>query len=1799
MSSIDSRIVEAKFDNKQFEAGVNQTLSSLDRLKAGLRLSGLSSGVDRVANRFNVMRVAAYTAIATIAHQATIAGERFVKSFTIGPLLDGFHEYETQLNSVQTILSNTQWQHKSLDDVNGALNQLNHYADKTIYNFSEMARNVGTFTAAGVGLDKSVSAIKGIANLAAVSGSNSQQASTAMYQLSQAISSGTVKLMDWNSVVNAGMGGKVFQDALMQTARVHGVAIDAMIKKQGSFRNTLQEGWLSSKILTQTLKTFTGDLSRSQLKQMGYTSKQIDGIIKMGKTAEDAATKVKTFTQLMGTLREAAGSGWTKTWQIIIGNFTQAKQVWTDVSNTLGGMLNRSAKARNSMLKDWAAMGGRTELVAGIKSAFEGLLSILKPIKDAFREIFPAQTAQSLKDLTDRFKNFADSIKIGADTAARLKNTFAGVFAVFDIARQIIAGAIGGIKELFSVLFQGGKSSGGILGLTSGLGSFLSSLDEMLKRTGAVKSFFKGLADILAIPLKLLAGLAGLIGKLFTGFDHHGATQVSDAIDSIGEHLSPLEGIAQRIQGFFSKVGDYLSNLGQHIGDAISHIGDAIANSFTPGTFDKALGVINTGLIGAIVLMLKKFMNGDGVKIDFGQGLFGQVSDTLGSVTKTMNAMQTQIKSDIILKIAEALALLTASIFVLSTIDGDKLAKSLAGVAVGFGILQVGLVKLSSALKFSGAGKVALIAPALIALGGALLLYATALKILASINIEDTVQSLFAMGGALGIIAGAMKIMPGGMNVKAAGLLLLGAALNEIAVAMKIFGTMSLGSTAKGLIALAGSLVVIAGAIQLMPKTMALQAAGLVLLGVALTPIAAAMKIFGTMDLSATGKALLAMGGALVVIAGAIAIMPPTMLLQAAGLLAVSVALNVMAGAMKILGTMGWGDIVRGLFGLAGALSVLAVGLTAMVASLPGAAALLVAAGALAIFVPVLVTLGNLNWGTIAKGLIALAAAFAVFGAAGLLLTPVVGTLLALSAAVLLVGAGFALLGAGVLAFGTGFSLVMAALSGGLQTIGQVLVTVTDAIPGLFEAFGRGIVNIATAIAKGQVQITKAFTAILSSIIDAISRNAPKIIALFVKLLGQLLDAITTLAPKAARAIMALIDALLEVLKHSIPRIAAAALDIVAGFLEAIASRIGRVIKAGADLIIAFIQGIGKQGVRIANAAMDTIIKFANGLSKAIESHIGAFRSAGKTLAFAIADGMTLGLAGKIKDVASGAENLAKGALSAAGHFLHIGSPSKKFRELGQWSALGWILGLQDYAGASREAGRTMVQASLDGASKEFKDAVKYILKDLPDGLVGGKDEIKQTIQNTSSALHNAAQQSHGDMQQLKQDIHDLTQGRQDDDKAVRDASNGVVDATKKLHDLQNAKKQDHEATVRATQDLADAKQKLVDAKKARKDHEQAIIDDTAALKTATDEHIRAKGALDAFNYELDAHRAKLIDLGKQYDVYTEKINEAKKAVDDAIQKEKQYEDQITQQYSTLPDIADDTTVSDYTKSLQDQVTNTQSFIDDLNALRDQFHLSDDLYKQLLSKGPAILPFVEQLLSGGQAAVDQLNVLTDQLDSEAKALGKKASESLYQAGVDTAQGLLKGLKRDQDKIEAQMTHIAELISNAVKKALKIKSPSQVMDEIGQYVGQGLIDGMRSMEGDIDKQGNKLVDKMNGYIKQLNAMLAQAEMIEPKITPVLDLSQVKKDAGQIGKIVTKPVTVSSSYASASEAAAGLNRNVAAAALASSTVRATATAPNNITFVQNNTSPKALSTADIYRQTSNQISLAKGALTKNAT
>lgn len=1918
MSSIDQRVVEARFDNRQFQEGVKSTMNSLDDLKRGLTMPGATKGLDevasatgRVSSGLNVMRVAAYTAIATIAHQATLAGEQFVRSFTVGPLLDGLHEYETQLGSIQTILSNTQWEHTSLKDVNGALSELNHYSDKTIYNFSEMARNIGTFTAAGVKLDTSVNAIKGIANLAAVSGSNAQQASTAMYQLSQALSTGTVKLMDWNSVVNAGMGGKVFQDALKETARVHGVAVDKMIKENGSFRDSLQEGWLTSKILTETLSKFTGDLSRDQLKQMGYTEKQIDGIIKLGKTATDAATKVKTGSQLLGTLQEAAGSGWAKSWQLIIGNFHEAEKLWTHVNNVVGGAITSMAKARNQVLGDWKELGGRDAMIKGISNAFKALMSVLEPIKDAFREIFPAKTGQQLYDMTVAFKDFMANLKIGADTAENLKRIFAGFFAVLDIGWQIVKAGVKFIGDLLGAI-TAGEGSGGIGLAAANLGDWLVALDKAVKTGSGLTKFFQGLGRVLQVPINLIKALAGALLSVFN-LDAPSADGVKSALSPVGKLGELAFSFWNKVQDILHKVFDALEPVSSKILSFMQSLGDTVKHALSGLSYDDVLHTINTGLFAGLLVAFKTFVShitsNVGVLSRTPGQLIGAITSPFHALTATLGEMQKTLRSAQLVAIATAIGIMTASLIGLAGIDPKKLGEALGAMsamfaqlfasvvlfqkfggapeiaatssglillAVALRVLTSSVIKLSvidwqglakgllgvSVLLASLAGTTRLMSSeigGLVRVGAGLLIMAFAIKVLVSavtdlsgLSWGQMSKGLVGVGALLASLAIFTKFVnadAGGIS-SGAGLVLLAAGIKILASAMADIGSMSWGAITKGVLSMAAILAIFAGFSHGVsnPASLIASGAALILLAVGMKILAKAIGLMAQMSWGQIAKGVTVLAASLIIITAALEGAKEGVP-GAAAVLIVAAALRMLAPALAAFAEMSWGQIGKAMTVLGGSLLLMATAVNFMTEALPGAAAVLVVAAAMRILAPVLLAFGNMSWTQIAKGMVVLAGAFAIIGVAAALLTPVIPSVLGLGIAIALLGAGMLAAGAGIFLFATGLTALAASAGVAVVAIVGILKGLIDVTPLIAKAMGLAIVAFAKAIASAAPAVFKTMTVLLEGLLKIIDKESPKILVTFTKLMFNLVDALVKIipkmadgalkmilgvlhavadnAPKIVNVIIQMVINILKAMADRLPDVIRAGVDLIVSYLEGIAQNLHRVIHAGVDVIIAFIKGVGKNAVRLANAAADVMVDFINGISKAIDDHADDFRNAGLRLGWAIANGMSMGMLGKGKDIVMGAATTLSGsAEDAAKKELDSHSPSKKFEKIGMWAAIGFANGLIEYAwvaqGAAADLGKGVLIAMHD-ATKSFRVLARYLTEDFFKGLVGGKDEIVQTLSDAKKTIHDTVTSARDDVERLTQSLKDLRKTRKDANDEIDHESNKIDRLNDKLDKLNaklvelNKHQKKNKDEINSTNDAIKQTEKDIDAANHAMDHATKVRDRTNdaidrtldKLGYARNEYHLSTQAYNELTKKLDDERTALKALGKEYDVVNQKLQDAKQLLQDAIRIRDDYKKSITDQFSQLPDITPETKLADYEKDFADYLTKFQTFVADLAILRDE-GLNDAFYKELLSKGVDILPFIEQIVAGGQTAVDELNGLSDDLADGAADLGDTASTELYQAGVDAAQGIVDGLKQQKDAIKKEMEDIANVIAKAIADALglpyhkhkhggKGSGGNSKTKDAGKMAGEDLVIGITEALADNDivekfskNVGDPLVDAMKKYVDDINKSLGKDIDVSPTIVPILDLSDLTKKAAQIPGILSgTPISTADAFSNASDISWILSNQGSVDKTVAEDVRS-----SGITFVQNNNSPKALTTSEIYRQTKNQISTAKGVLGK---
>lgn len=607
MSSVDDRIVNMKFNNSQFGQGVDQSkrdLTGLEKTIAntakGKGMTQLGGAVDGVKVKFSALQVAGTAALATIASKATLAAGSMIKKLTIQPIIDGFKEYTTNLESVQTIMANTG---KSVGTVNKYLDELNEYSDQTIYNFSQMAKNIGTFTAAGVELDTATSAIKGISNLAALSGSNSQQASAAMYQLSQAIAAGKVDLRDWNSVVTAGMGGKVFKNALAQTAVAMGdlsagaVKVGTDVEIMGtSFRNSISaaaggEAWLSSEVLVATLSQLDGRFSRARMAAEGFTTaKQQDNIIererqklqkqgieysdeefdKMVEKADAAyaaATQIKTATQLFQVVLESIGSMWASAFDIILGDVEQSKELWGNVGDVVIGIINKISGNFLGALRIWEKRGGRMKVIDGLSNIFGGLVDIMGAVAKGFDAAFPDTKVSLLNRMSKAFFAFSEALVPSKDTLKDIGTIAEAVFSILHFGFTIVKGVAKGLSAFFGALFEATEGArGGILSVVASIAEVIIAVEDWLTSGSKITRFLKGLGTLAGTALSpIIAGIGLVIDAFASLISGEGLGGAAEALGRAGDVfgnffggiLQGLDQITAPFDGLKSDIADF------------------------------------------------------------------------------------------------------------------------------------------------------------------------------------------------------------------------------------------------------------------------------------------------------------------------------------------------------------------------------------------------------------------------------------------------------------------------------------------------------------------------------------------------------------------------------------------------------------------------------------------------------------------------------------------------------------------------------------------------------------------------------------------------------------------------------------------------------------------------------------------------------------------------------------------------------------------------------------------------------------------------------------------------------------------------------------------------------------------------------------------------------------------------------------------------------------------------------------------------------------------------------------------
>lgn len=1387
---VDERVVEMRFNNALFESKVQQTMRSLAALNEKLMFKGAEKGFEKVSDssekvkfnallnaldnlsqKFSAVEVIGVTALMRITNQAVDAGERLVKALSLDPIISGFQEYETQINAVQTILANTSSKGTTLDQVNAALDELNHYADLTIYNFTEMTRNIGTFTAAGVDLNTSVSAIKGIANLAAVSGSTSQQASTAMYQLSQALASGTVKLQDWNSVVNAGMGGQVFQDALKETARVHGIAIDSMIKKEGSFRETLSKGWLTSSILTETLQKFTGDLNEETLKSIGYTDEQIKKIMEMGKTANDAATKVKTFSQLKDTLTEALQSGWTQTWQTIIGDFEEAKELFTRFSDVFSDLINKSSEARN------------TVLAGGLNTGWQQLSTALGDSADFYSQMLEkvmlANGSISQKQIDDA-GSFVKALQQGGVSAEQLQNGLKESYKQLSVlgalsddalkAKKLDPAQVRSLAKSFEEVNQ--KVADGSLDLDI----YSKKIGELSGREHLIESIW----NVFEALEKVVEPVARAWQKIFSPITADQIYNIAKSIDEFTAKLSISDETADKIERTFSGIFAVL-NVWKNMLLTVSKVLGEVFNAVSPlaGGFLS----ITASLSDCLVEMANAVNNSktfkttlDGIhwiigKVSEGMQTFaGVLTDVSNNVSVVFDPLKTlgewfenfisfitpKLKwlADKIGEIFEELGSGASGAF--GNLNGNALwgfanAGMIAGLIAGIKGFLEAFKDIGSTVKDTIGGVAELLnklgeavtawknnknAETLKTISTAVAILAGSLVVLSMVKPERLAASTGAMIALFAELLVALAIYDeiakktkkvgkgtSSMVVMAAGVLILTSALKKISE----IETEKLLTSVIALGAVMAELVAAQVAISKWAKDGAKHAMSMLAMAAAVRVLAEAVEQLADLGWDGIEKGLIAVAGLLAEVAAFSGLSNFGGLTagKAVGILILAAALSVLEKSVSAFSKMPVDELQNGIGVLGAILGEIAV--FSMLSNpaehvLSTATALTILSGGLLILSNALANLGGMTLGQIGVALAAMAGGLIEMGVA---LTLVKGSLGSATSFLIM-------------------SVVLNALVSPLKSLGEMSL----------EEIGHGLLAVGGAL--GIFAIAVGTMSLAGPIVIAVSAALSLLAGSFALLLGTMaavslmplrVEALVVALGTLGSAIGVFIAGVIAGLGTAAGSIAIAIAEIIVAVCNAIAQAVPAIGNALAQLIVAICnvivqcsEPIGQALFTLGTVVIQTIIDLiawawdgggeGGGIKGALSEllgnivawlseHLNPINLFGGLLGTIsgffgkIGEYMSQGLANGLNTGASvqiannGVQTLCNKVKDFFRNAFGINSPSTWMRELGQWFAPGLINGLNGTASI----------AKLNAGTKVFGENVKSGLSGTFDGL--------------------------------------------------------------------------------------------------------------------------------------------------------------------------------------------------------------------------------------------------------------------------------------------------------------------------------------------------------------------------------------------------------------------------------------------------------------------------------------------------
>lgn len=1306
--TIDERIVEMRFNNEQFQQNIQESIDSLERLKSELDLqesakglnklskagksfsmATVSESVEGIASKFSTMGIIGVTALQNITNSAIAAGKRIVSALTIQPVTTGFNEYELKMDSIKTIMSGSG---EDLQTVKKYLEELNKYSDETIYSFSDMTSNIGKFTNAGVKLEDAVAAIKGISNEAALAGANANEASRAMYNFAQAMSSGYVKLIDWKSIELANMATVEFKEELIKTALelktikklengmfqtittdMNGSVSDAFSATQG-FNDSLAHTWMTNDVLVKTL------------------SRYADATTDIGRRANEAASEVRTFSKMMDTLKESAQSGWATTWELIIGDMEEATKVFTVINEVVGGLLDTMAKNRNAKLSEWLDLGGKQTIYDAFGYLHNTIIQIGTIIRDSFREFFPASTGKTLLSFTEKFRDAMAELFMFVDkNKDTIRTIFDGVFSVLKAGTTIIKNVRKAIWNLVKALLPAGE---GFLDLVERISDYLIDVSTAIRDSELLEGALRGIGDAVEWVIGTIKKFVGFTKDLFANADMSG---LAETLRELKENFNPLQNIVENVSKLMDKLGkafEWVKKAVGNLADKFKPAFDEISTAIKNADLETLLKWLNLLLTGGLLVSLTSFVASIKRTVrDFGE-IF-EIFDSLGKL----------IGSYVFKNLASGMLMIAGALFIIGTIPADKMAATIGVFAGVLGELMVALYALDKLFgkddAFFGtirdkATALQKVGVTLALIGVSLLMVASAAKKLSGLHWTEV---LTGVGGVLGLLTGFVMVIKtmdlADVSIKTAiGMLVISAAISSLARSVKKLGNFEDDILLKGFASLVSMFALILWYVQTVDERELLQTAiGVIGIALAISKLTSVMSTLGEMNIQAWAQGIGGVALLMLTLAMAVSRMPDSQkaLAGAVGIRVIASALRVVADVISTIGKLepaefgiGIAGMLVALFSLVGALALINE-LKFNPKSLLAIAGIVAMAFALKIVAGALVTLDGVGWDTIGK-LGAVVAGLLLLGAIAGYLTPIGLGMLMIAGSMTLLGLGCKMAGEGALNFAVAMEKLAVSGKKGGKALTDIIQGVIDIMPEFAKSAAVSIVEFATAISDGSEEIKRALAEVGGGVAVASVDIGFKMIQSF-----------------------------LEGIRDGAAELGSATKDAILSVLESVSDNLPEIIDKGTELIVDIL----------------------NGLADAMEKHNENLEKACIRVGEQVGAGMVIGIKTALAAVKSMGLEMGSMAIEGLMDGTKSHSPSRAAIEVGGFIGEGVVIGTEDASGDVYDAGFGLGRSAMEGLrdgtgvhseTKEGQEVGYFIAKSVGTGAENGSTTLYDTL---------------------------------------------------------------------------------------------------------------------------------------------------------------------------------------------------------------------------------------------------------------------------------------------------------------------------------------------------------------------------------------------------------------------------------------------------------------------------------------